>query len=96
MPLPSLDVSLMLFYACSLVFAVWPVLLLAPLQSRRGILPSMLMVWVLLAAARIYLLFFSQPHLVVLIPEPYNTLAFAAAGLIILGLFVLTRRRRLA
>ena len=85
-----------LFTALSVVFMAWPLLLVSPLQRRKGVLTNMIAIWVFLGIVRVILTFNPRPTLT-LISEPLNTsLFFAAGGLLFIGLLItrLTKRRR--
>jgi len=85
-----------LFTTLNVIFMAWPLLLISPLQRRKGILPGMVIMWIVLAIVRIILAFNPRPSLI-LIPEPLNTTLFLSAGavlFVVLILASLTRRRR--
>lgn len=82
-PFPVLDV---LFYAGSLVFMMWPILLLSPLQRRKHYLFTMLFVWCILLIVRLFLIFNPTPAQSfqgMLIGEPLNTILFFTSGAIL-------------
>lgn len=95
--MPGLDYLQVFSYTASLLFTLWPLMLLAPLQgavpTRRSravswgrILFAMLMVWLFLAAVRIFLIFVNLPILALFFPEPLNTIVFFVAGVILFAL----------
>jgi HJR/Mrr/RecB family endonuclease len=88
-----------LFQVFSMVFAFWWLVLLSPItaKSRRRkqppILRNMLVMWVMLAVVRVFLLLSSTPVQGYFVPEPMNTLVFILCGVGLFALFVLLRRR---
>ncbi|CAG0990390.1 hypothetical protein ANRL2_03143 [Anaerolineae bacterium] len=99
--LPSIPVLDILFYAGSLIFMMWPILLLSPLQRRRHYLFNMLFVWCFLLIVRLFLILNPTPaqsFQALLIPEPLNTVLFFAAGAVLgiikLGLGFVKRPHR--
>lgn len=94
-------------FLLSLLFALWPVYLFAPLgESRRSrrsqavpasrMLKVILVIWAALAVVRIALIFISWPIIGILVPEPWNTLLFFACGAVLLAvkLSIDARERR--
>jgi len=77
---------LILSYTFAMVFPLWPLLMLAPLQRRRNILVRMLVVWGVLAIMRIFLFFAPTSLPSYLIPEPFNTILFLGAGAALISL----------
>ncbi|OGO07313.1 MAG: hypothetical protein A2Y61_08265 [Chloroflexi bacterium RBG_13_60_13] len=75
------------------LFAVWPILLLAPLSWQQRSLRSFAAVWCLLALVRLSLVFF-QGTGIRLIPEPLSTALFLASGALIGVIAVILRLRR--
>lgn len=79
-----------LFAAGSLIFAFWPLMLLAPLKHRGNGFRSLLAMWFILAFIRVFLLF--DTHKLFssfLISEPLSTGIFMCTGGILLGIVLL-------
>ena len=88
----------MLFTIFGFVFAIWPLLVLAPLQNRRSGVRNMVYAWGFWAVIRIILFFDPEPiSKSLLIPEPLNTILFFVTGFILIffwvGIFYWKRRR---
>jgi hypothetical protein len=69
----------------SLLFMCWPLLLISVVRERGNLLRMALAIWTFLALARVFLVFFPSsvvPSL--LIPEPWNTIFFFVAGIVLL------------
>jgi hypothetical protein len=87
---PNIAITDILSIAFQLLFACWPLLILGGLDGRRShILSNMLILWVVLAAVRVYLVFFpssiaASSLFPFFIPEPLNTLVFFLAGALLL------------
>lgn len=64
----------------SVIFALWPVYLLAPLKWRRNALKGMIVIWGVLAVVRVLLFLIALPIIGLFVPEPLNTVVFFAAG----------------
>jgi hypothetical protein len=92
MPPTFFELILLVF---DFVFAFWPIILLAPIASRRNILPKMVTLWVFWAVVRVVLLFNPNPiNASMVIPEPLSTYLFFAVGAILVVLLQLTKAVR--
>ncbi|MBN1641971.1 MAG: restriction endonuclease [Anaerolineae bacterium] len=84
----------MLGAAFSLLFMLWPLLLLGLLDQRRGRLTAALGAWTIVAGIRVAMLFLpSVLPLAITIPEPWNTVLFVVTGAVLWGLWVWRRQR---
>jgi hypothetical protein len=72
----------------SLLFALWPLMFISQLRTRKpkNIIPNMLIVWGLIAVFRVLLFVTSFPLLTLFIPEPLNTIVFFLIGPILFGI----------
>jgi len=71
-----------------MIFMLWPLLVLSPIQRRRNVIVRMLVVWVLLAAMRAFVFFVPAPLASFLIPEPISTILFFVVGTVLLAVRV--------
>lgn len=79
----------MLFPIFDLMFDIWPVLLLAPLQNRRSGIRNMVYLWCFWAVIRIILFFNPEPiSKSLLIPEPLSTILFFVTGIILIAIWI--------
>jgi hypothetical protein len=96
--LPALPTLEILSTAFRFTFALWPIIIIAPLERiRRGryILPDMLVAWTILAALRIATLLLPQPTITInILREPDNTILFIAAGAALLGIHLILKYTR--
>ncbi len=74
------------------LFTFWPVLLIAPLNWKRRSINHILFVWGFLLLVRASL-FFLDGEGISFIPEPLSTILFMFAGLLLLGVAVVKRKR---
>lgn len=72
----------------SILFALWPAYLFAPLRWRRNTLTGMVVIWGILAVVRVLLFFNPLPILAILFPEPLNTVVFFITGGVLIFLKV--------
>lgn len=78
-----------LFTTFDLVFDFWPLLLLAPIQSRKYALRNMAFVWLFWAVIRLILFLSPEPiSTSLLIPDPLSTTLFFIAGFLVITLWV--------
>jgi HJR/Mrr/RecB family endonuclease len=85
----------MLGTAFSLVFTVWPLLLLSVFERRRDLLPAALVGWIMLALIRVAMLFLpSLLTLSIFIHEPWNTVLFIVTGAVLFAVWYVRRRGR--
>ncbi len=78
-----------LFTIFDFVFDFWPLLLLAPIQSRKYALRNMVFVWSFWVVIRLILFFNPEPIFKsLLIPEPLSTILFFITGFLIIALWV--------
>jgi len=88
------DLIKLLAYVFGILFSFWPLLLLAPLGWRRvsNLMYAILSIWVFLFIGRM-LAFLVEPMPSLLgIPEPWNTVGFFIAGVILFLIAYLRRR----
>jgi restriction system protein len=90
----GVDVVSILEFFLPTLFAFWPVLILAPFTWKRDSIHQNLAVWMVLVFVRISLLFLPGEGLS-MIPEPLNTILFLSAGLALMGIALIQRRRRM-
>jgi hypothetical protein len=89
---PNIPITDILSITFGLLFACWPLLILGALDGRsRHILSNMVTLWGILAAVRVYLLFFpgsiaASSLFPFFIPEPLNTVVFFAAGAVLVAI----------
>jgi restriction system protein len=76
--------SMNLLGITSIIFAFWPIILLAPLNWRRNAIEGMFYLWIVFAILRILFLLFSIPVSVLIVSEPLNTILFFITGVILL------------
>jgi surface polysaccharide O-acyltransferase-like enzyme len=81
---PGIDIGEIIFYALNLIFLAWPVILLAPLRTRRNKLRTIALLWVFLAVIRPIYAVSNVPKFNFIIGEPLYTVLFALIGFAIL------------
>lgn len=77
-----IDTQFVLFFAGSIIFQFWPLLLLSPLNWREkfNFPETFIAIWAFLAMIR-FLLLFSPTELVQFFPEPLYSFLFVLAGI---------------
>jgi hypothetical protein len=70
------------------LFPLWPLVILGPLQRRHGKLVSMGLAWAFMASIGLASLFAPVKPRPWGIPEPWNTLLFVSAGLVLILILV--------
>lgn len=94
---PSISFLDILFAIGGLMFAGWPLVLIAPLKYRGNGLGSLLGMWVILAVIRLFLVFDQRKLFdLLIIPEPTRTTAFFITGAVLAALFGIVKLRRFA
>ena len=89
-------ISDVLAFAASMLYAFWPLLVVAPLSARRssrkGRLLTMLAAW-LIAAAAGFFAFLTGPQTFRLMQEPLNSLLFVGTGAVLVVITVVSSRK---
>jgi hypothetical protein len=70
-----------LFMVASLLWMVWPLVLVMPMEARHHILPMMIVMWFILLAVRLAVALDPKPFLAfIFIKDPLSTLSFLGLG----------------
>jgi len=92
--LPSLDLLAVLGLAFSIVFLMWPLMLIAPLRWRGPVLRSMVVMWSVMAMARALAALEDSPLSWSPVPDPLYTALFVVVGAVLWAAWGLQRARR--
>jgi HJR/Mrr/RecB family endonuclease len=91
----------LLLSAADILFNVWWLVVFGPILPaktrkwrKRNILLEILVLWVVMAVVRGILVFNPKPFRPFAIPEPINTIVFAATGVGLFALYFLRRQRQ--
>jgi HJR/Mrr/RecB family endonuclease len=84
----------MIAYVFGILFSFWPILLLAPLGwgRVRNLMYAILSMWVFLFVGRMLALLVEPLPSLLGIPEPWNTIGFFVAGVVLFGIAYFSRR----